>query len=87
MEFSVFDTASYTVEHLFDSEENESLISRFTVPNNAMGLESYLKNAAMVMSGRVLRDIPCEGQADWEACMLFHAQGRPDYHAGGRGIV
>lgn len=46
-EFSVYDTPLLAVEHLFDSEENESLISRFTAPNNAMGLESYLKNAAM----------------------------------------
>ena len=46
-EFSVYDTPLLAVEHLFDSEENESLISRFTVPNNAMGLESYLKNVAM----------------------------------------
>lgn len=45
-EFSVFDTASYSIEHLFDSEENENLILGFTVPNNAMGLESYLKNVA-----------------------------------------
>lgn len=44
-EFSVYDTPLLAVEHLFDSEENESLISRFTAPNNAMGLESYLKNS------------------------------------------
>ena len=34
-EFSVYDTPLLAVEHLFDSEENESLISRFTAPNNA----------------------------------------------------
>ena len=45
-EFSVFDTSAYSVEHLFDSPENETLVSHFIAPNNAAGLEAYLKNAS-----------------------------------------
>ncbi len=45
-EFSVFDTPSYSVEHLFDSPENETIVSHFIAPNNAAGLEAYLKNAS-----------------------------------------
>lgn len=45
-EFSVFDTPKLSVEHLFDSPQNDGLISSFNVANNAYGLESYLKNQA-----------------------------------------
>ena len=43
VEFSVFDTNSYTVEHLSDSEENKELIEQFEVSKNAEGLANYLK--------------------------------------------
>lgn len=43
VEFSVHDTAEYSVEHLFDSSENEKLISEFEALNGAQGLENYLK--------------------------------------------
>ena len=80
-EFSVYDTPLLAVEHLFDSEENESLISRFTAPNNAMGLESYLKNAAMDDErAGFARTYLVKDKQTGGACMLFHAQGRPDYH-------
>lgn len=42
-EFSVFDTKYFSVEHLFDSPENEDLISAFAADKSAFGLENYLK--------------------------------------------
>lgn len=47
VEFSVYDAPAYSVEHLFDSSENEELIASFSVANNAYGLESYLKKQAV----------------------------------------
>ena len=35
VEFSVYDTNSYTVEHLLDSKENAELIEQFEVGKNA----------------------------------------------------
>lgn len=43
VEFSVPDTPAYSVEHLFDSDENERLVSEFEALNGAQGLEDYLK--------------------------------------------
>lgn len=43
VEFSVQDTPEYSVEHLFDSDENERLVSKFEALNGAQGLEDYLK--------------------------------------------
>ncbi|MBR4463548.1 MAG: hypothetical protein IKS40_02915 [Treponema sp.] len=43
VEFSVYDTNSYTVEHLLDSKENTELVEQFEVGKNAKGLENYLK--------------------------------------------
>ena len=36
-------TEHFTVEHLQDSPTNRQLIEGFSAPNNAMGLEAYLK--------------------------------------------
>ena len=36
-------TEHFVIEHLLDSPSNSELIDAFTVPNNAHGLESYLK--------------------------------------------
>ena len=46
VEFSVLDTEDFTIEHLFDSVENENLIAEFSALNGAEGLENYLKNQA-----------------------------------------
>jgi len=46
VEFSVYDTNAYSIEHLNDSLENIDLIKNFTVGNDAEGLECYLKNQA-----------------------------------------
>lgn len=43
VEFSVLDTDDFTVEHIFDSPENQELISDFCALNGAEGLENYLK--------------------------------------------
>ena len=43
VEFSVYDTNSYTIEHLLDSKENAELIEQFEVGKNVKGLENYLK--------------------------------------------
>ena len=43
VEFSVVDTKDYTIEHLFDSPENQDLIANFEATNDAAGLEGYLK--------------------------------------------
>ena len=41
------DTEHFRVEHLSDSAENRRLIDGFIAPNNANGLESYLKFQAI----------------------------------------
>lgn len=46
IEFSVYDTEIYTVEHLFDSKNNQNLIAEFVAGNNAEGLSDYLKYVA-----------------------------------------
>lgn len=46
VEFSLLDTDDFAVEHLFDSSENDRLVSEFSVPNDAEGLENYLKMQA-----------------------------------------
>ncbi|MBO4321031.1 MAG: hypothetical protein J5857_11260 [Treponema sp.] len=46
VEFSVYDTPYFSVEHLFDSENNQKLIEEFEAGNNAFGLENYLKYQA-----------------------------------------
>ena len=46
VEFSVYDTEAYSVEHLFDSKENIERIKDFKVGSNAEGLEMYLKEFA-----------------------------------------
>ena len=46
VEFSVLDTEDFTIEHLFDSTENENLIAEFSALNGAEGLDNYLKNQA-----------------------------------------
>ena len=42
VEFSVVDTKDFTIEHLFDSPENQDLIANFQATNDAAGLEDYL---------------------------------------------
>ena len=37
------DTEHFVAEHLLDSPENRQLIDGFVAPNNARGLEAYLK--------------------------------------------
>ncbi len=44
VEFSVLDTDDFSIEHIFDSPENKSLIADFCALNGAEGLENYLKN-------------------------------------------
>lgn len=46
IEFSIYDTPEYSIEHIFDSQENETLVSNFSAMKEAMGLEAYLKNQA-----------------------------------------
>lgn len=46
IEFSVYDTPYFSIEHLLDSEENRFLINDFMVMNDAGGLEDYLKYQA-----------------------------------------
>jgi len=46
VEFSVYDTKDFSVEHLLDSDENLKLIKNFEAGNNAHGLEYYLKYQA-----------------------------------------
>ncbi|MBR6198758.1 MAG: hypothetical protein IKQ61_00690 [Spirochaetales bacterium] len=46
VEFSVYDTSDYSVEHLLDSSNNLRLIQEFEVGNQAGGLEDYLKYQA-----------------------------------------
>ena len=41
VEFSVFDTPYFSIEHLFDSDVNAHLIEGFEAGNGAFGLESY----------------------------------------------
>ncbi len=43
---SLFEDEDFTVEHLLASPENESLIQSFSVGNDAMGLEIFLKEVA-----------------------------------------
>ena len=43
-EFQILDTEDFYIEHLLDNQENIELIKLFSVPNNAIGLENYLKN-------------------------------------------
>lgn len=43
VEFSILDTEDFAIEHIFDSSENEKLISEFSALNGAEGLENYLK--------------------------------------------
>lgn len=47
VEERTFDTPVYSVEHLFDVPDYKRLIDDFTVSNDAAGLESYLKHAAI----------------------------------------
>ena len=47
VEFSVFDTPAFSVEHLFDTPNNQTLINDFKVSNDALGLEIYLKNQSV----------------------------------------
>ena len=49
MKFDEFnlDMEEFSLEHLLDSEENLELIEKFSAPNNAMGLENYLKYSAI----------------------------------------
>lgn len=49
MKFDEFnlDTEEFSLEHLLDSKKNFDLIKQFSVPNNAAGLENYLKNSAL----------------------------------------
>ncbi len=47
VEFSVFDTDLYSVEHIDESFENPQLIEQFETNENSRGLECYLKNVAL----------------------------------------
>ena len=46
VEFSIFDTPYFSVEHLLDSVENHNLINDFIAMNGAAGLEGYIKYQA-----------------------------------------
>ena len=46
IEFAEIDNEFFSVEHIFDSAENESLIFGFKALNGAQGLENYLKYQA-----------------------------------------
>lgn len=46
IEFAEIDNEFFSVEHIFDSTENENLISGFKALNGAQGLEDYLKYQA-----------------------------------------
>lgn len=46
-ELSIEDTSNYSVEQLFDSPENISLIEGFEVGDKGKGLEYYIKEAAV----------------------------------------
>ena len=46
VEFSVLDTELYSIEHILDSQFNETLIKNFETNDNSRGLEFYLKDAA-----------------------------------------
>ena len=43
---NLFSDEDFVVEHLFESSENASLAQSFSVGNDAMGLEIFLKEAA-----------------------------------------
>lgn len=49
MKFDEFalDMEDFSLEHLLDFDENMDLIKSFSVPNNAVGLENYLKVNAL----------------------------------------
>ena len=49
MKFDEFDLdmEEFSLDHLLDSEENLELIEKFSAPNNATGLENYLKYSAI----------------------------------------
>ena len=47
VEFSVLDTPTFSVEHLFDTPNNQALINDFKVSNDALGQEIYLKNQSV----------------------------------------
>lgn len=47
VEFSVFDTEYFSIEHLLDSPNNFALIDEFEAGNDAKGLENYLKYQAV----------------------------------------
>ena len=47
VEFSVFDTPRLSVEHILETPNYKALIDGFTAGNDAAGLESYLKHAAV----------------------------------------
>ncbi len=39
VEFSIYDTPAFSIEHLLDSPENINLVETFNVSNDALGLE------------------------------------------------
>lgn len=47
VEFSILDTAMYSLEHINDSSENAMLIKQFETNENSPGLEYYLKDIAL----------------------------------------
>lgn len=47
VEFSIYDTPAFSVEHLLDSPENINLVETFNVSNDALGLELYLKEQSV----------------------------------------
>jgi hypothetical protein len=44
MDIQSFATADFVLEHLTDSKGHRQLLDSFSVANNAMGLEMYLKS-------------------------------------------
>lgn len=47
VEFSIYDTPAFSIEHLLDSPENINLVETFNVSNDALGLELYLKEQSV----------------------------------------
>ena len=47
IEFQIFDTEDFYIEHLTDTLENLEQISKFSALNEAFGLENYLRNQAL----------------------------------------
>lgn len=73
VEFSVVDTKDFTIEHLFDSPENQDLIANFQATNDAAGLEiisrsSPWKTKRTIVAEPTLSRTPC--RENWSLIFL-----------------